>query len=196
MKRLLLAFLLCALLLPLACAKQPEPEPEPAPAIIAPAETAITMKLPLGARDEITRTIPAYTAGFAAADREALTFSVQSGDPLVAKGVLQEDGTLYVIAHGTGETKITVTAADASGEQASSVVSVKVSDARRTVALITLGVLAVVLLVLFGKPAAKKPEPASDAVKEEPEEEEKIPVVIFEEEPKEDPESKDNPERS
>ena len=57
------------------------------------------------------------------------------------------------------------------------------SDARRTLALIVLGVLAVALLVLFGKPSAKKPEPAPEEPEETPD-----PVVIFEEEPKDTPE--------
>ena len=183
MKRVLLILAACLLLcLPLACAKTPAEAPE-APAVTVPEALELTLTLPLGARDAVTRTIPTYAAGFSAKGGEALTISLANADPTVAEGVLAENGTLYVIAHGVGETKITVNALTASGEENASVVSVTVRDARRTLALIVLGVLAVALLVLLGKPAAKKPEPAPKEPEETPD-----PVVIFEEEPNNDPE--------
>ena len=183
MKRVLLILAACLLLcLPLACAQKPAETPE-APAVTVPETLELTLTLPLGARDDVTRTIPSYAAGFSAKGGEALTLTVISGDPAVAEGVLADNGTLYVIAHGLGETKLTVNAVTASGEENASVVSVTVRDARRTLALIVLGVLAVTLLVLLGKPAAKKSEPAPVEPEETPD-----PVVIFEEEPKNDPE--------
>lgn len=191
MKRVLTALAACLLLcLPLACAKTPAEAPEP-PAVTVPETLELTLTLPLGARDDVTKTIPAYAAGFSAKGGEALTLSLASGDPSVAEGVLAENGTLYVIAHGAGETKITVNAVTASGGENAAAVSVKVADARRTLALIVLGVLCVALLVLLGKPAAKKPEEEAAAAPEEtPAEPEETPdpVVIFEEEPKKDPE--------
>ena len=185
MKRLLTLLFLCVLCLPLACKGKPAPSPEPVPAVLAPAEQEIKLRLPLGARNDVAKTLPAYTAGFAATSGDTLTFTVVSEDARVAEGILKDDGTLYVIAHGTGETKLTVAAVTASGEKAASVVTVKVTDARRTIALIALGVLAVALLILLGKPAAKKPE--TPVVIEEPREEPETPTVIFEE-PKNDPE--------
>ena len=184
MKRVFLILAACLLLcLPLACVKTPTEAPE-APAVTVPEALDLTLTLPLGARDAVTRTIPAYAAGFSAKGGEALTLTLSSADPTVAEGVLKDDGTLYVIAHGVGETKITVNAVTASQEENASVISVIVRDARRTLALIVLGVLSVALLVLFGKPSAKKPE--EDAVQEP--EEAPDPVVIFEEDPKNDPE--------
>lgn len=56
------------------------------------------------------------------------------------------------------------------------------SAAYRTPVLIVLGVLSVALLILFGKPSAKKPEKTPKTAPE--------PVADTEEEPK------DNPERS
>lgn len=183
MKRVLLIMAACLLLcLPLACAKTSEEAPE-APAVTVPETLDLTLTLPLGARDDVTKTIPAYAAGFSAKGGEALTLTLANGDPTVAEGVLHENGTLYVIAHGVGETKITVNAVTASQEENASVVSVTVRDARRTLALIVLGVLAVALSVLFGKPSAKKPDPAPEEPEETPD-----PVVIFEEEPKDTPE--------
>ncbi len=181
-KRFLILFLLCLICLPLACAKQPEPAPEPAPAVTAPAEREVKLKLPLGSRNDVAETIPAYTAGFSTAKNEILFYTVVSDDMRVAEGVLKNDGTLYVIAHGTGETKLTITAKTLSGEQASASVSVTVRDSRRTLALIVLGVLAVALLVLLGKPAAKKPEATAGGAAAK-EAEPKTPTVIFEEEP-------------
>ncbi|MBQ6235178.1 MAG: hypothetical protein IJK54_04610 [Clostridia bacterium] len=183
MKRLLLLLAACLLCLPLACAKTPAETPEP-PAVTVPETLELTLTLPLGARDDVTRTIPSYAAGFSVKGGEALTLDLTNGDPTVAEGVLHENGTLYVIAHGVGETKITVNALTASGEENASVVSVTVRDARRTLALIVLGVLAVALLVLLGKPTAKKPE---EEAAPEPEET-PDPVVIFEEEPNDTPE--------
>ena len=191
MKRILIVFAACLLLcLPLACVKTPAEAAEP-PAVSVPETLELTLTLPLGARDAVTKTIPSYAAGFSAKDGEALTLSVASADPSVAECVLHENGTLYVIARGVGETKVTVTAVTASGEENAATVSVKVTDARRTLALIVLGVLAVALLVLLGKPSAKKPEreaasapEAAPAVPVEAPD----PVVIFEEEPKENPE--------
>ena len=73
----------------------------------------------------------------AAQDGATLTFTAASGDPSVAEGVLK-DGTLYVIARGAGETKLTVTARTEAGEEAAATVSVKVRDARRMLVLIVL----------------------------------------------------------
>lgn len=185
MKRVLMILAVCLLLcLPLACAQTPAETPE-APAVTVPETLELTLTLPLGARDDVTRSIPSYAAGFSAKGGEALTLSVVNGDPTVAEGVLAENGTLYVIAHGVGETKITVNAVTASQEENASVVSVTVRDARRMLALIVLGVLSVALLVLLGKPAAKKPAPAPAAPEETPD-----PVAIFEEEPNDDPEKR------
>ena len=198
-KRFCILFILCLLCLSFACAKKAEPKPEPAPAVTAPAEAEVTLRLPLGARSDVAEALPAYAAGFRAANGEALTFAVGGGDARVAEGILREDGTLYVIAHGTGETKLTVTAKTASGEQASASVSVTVRDARRTLALIVLGALVVALLALFGRPVKKNPEtPAEEASAAEAPE---TPTVIFEEEKPETPtavfeEPNDNPERS
>ncbi len=208
MKRILTILAACILLLAsLACAKAPAAEPETAPAVTVPETLELSLTLPLGARDDVARTLPAYTDGFSAKDDVPLRFSVVSSDPGVAEGMLAANGTLYVIAHGVGETKLTVTAKTASGEQNAATVSVKVRDARRTLVLIVLGVLCVTLLVLLGRPAAKKPapeEPASPeetpdpvAIFEDPEEpaspeEAPDPVVIFEE----SEEPNDNPERS
>ena len=182
MKRIVFALAACLLLcLPLACAETPAETPEPS-AVTVPETLELTLTLPLGARDDVTRSIPSYAAGFSAQGGELLALTVVNGDPTVAEGVLAENGTLYVIAHGVGETKITVNAVTASREENASVVSVTVRDARRTLALIVLGVLAVALLALLGKPAAKQPEPEpSPEPAETPD-----PVVIFEEEPKND----------
>ncbi len=188
MKRIVTLLLILLLCLPLACASKPKTEAEPAPAVTAPAEQEAVLKLPFGARDGVAKTFPAYTAGFQTTTGEPLTFTAVSSDPAVAEAVLKGDGTLYVIAHSVGEAKITVTATTPSGEQAASVVSVKVSDARRTVALILLGVLAVVLLTLLGRPAAKKPAQDAPDTPEKPEEAPKEPAAIFEEEPNENPE--------
>ncbi len=200
MKKCFMILLFLCLPILLACKQQPASEPEAKPAVTVPAECEVKLRLPLGSRSDVAEAIPAYTAGFQAIDGTPMHFTVSNGDTHVAEGVLKEDGTLYVIAHGTGETKLTVIAVTASGEQGSAAVSVKVTDARRTLALIALGVLAVVLLVLLGKPAAKKPEAQKEPAAPEPEEK-ADPVVIFEE-PKEpaaifeDDTSNDNPERS
>lgn len=205
------ALTLCAallLMLTLACtAKTGSALPEPDP-VSVPNDPELRLSLPLGARDDAAKPIPAYTAGFRAKDGGALTFTVLSADPAIAEGLLRDDGTLYVIAHGAGETKLTVTARTEAGEEAAATVSVTVRDARRMLALIVLGVLSVALLILIGKPSEKKPgqaeaeEPAADEEPKEPTvifEEPKEPTVIFEE-PKEPTvifeEPNDNPERS
>ena len=205
------ALTLCAallLMLTLACtAKTGSALPEPDP-VSVPNDPELRLSLPLGARDGAAKPIPAYTAGFRAKDGGALTFTVLSADPAIAEGLLRDDGTLYVIAHGAGETKLTVTARTEAGEEAAATVSVTVRDARRMLALIVLGVLSVALLILIGKPSEKKPgqaeaeEPAADEEPKEPTvifEEPKEPTVIFEE-PKEPTvifeEPNDNPERS
>lgn len=163
MKRLLMLFLACFLLTALACAAKQDAAPQPAPAVTVPQETEVKLTLPLGTRDGVARTLSAYTAGFAAENGDSLTFSVVSGDTGVAEGVLKDDGTLYVIARGTGETKLTVTAKTASGKEGAATVSVTVRDARRMLVLILLGVLSVTLLVLLGKPSApKKPDAAKE----------------------------------
>lgn len=198
MKRITTLFLILLLCLPLACAKKPETEVEPTPVVIAPAAQDVKLKFPLGARNDVAKAIPGYTAGFQTTTGESLTFTAVSSDIAVAEAILKDDGTLYVIAHGVGEAKLTVTALTPSGEKASAVVSVKVTDARRTVALVLLGVLVVALLILLGKPSAKKPEPP--VIVEEPEKEPEVPVVIFEEEPtrpvQSDEKPNDDPERS
>ena len=163
MKRLLLILAACLLLLTLACAKAPASEPEETPAVSVPETIDVKLTLPLGTRDDVTKALPAYTAGFSARSGDALTFSVSSADPAVAEAILSDDGTLFVIAHGTGETKLSVKATTASGKEAASTVSVTVRDARRMLVLITLGVLSAVLLALLGKPSAKKPEPVPAA---------------------------------
>ena len=178
MKRLLIVLAVCMLCLPLACTAEPAPAPE-TPAVTVPDALDLRLTLPLGTRDGVTKTIPAYTAGFSAGT-EALTFTVASSDPTVAEGILRDDGTLYVIAHGTGETRLSVKAATASQKEGAATVSVKVTDARRMLALIVLGVLSVALLILFGKPAAKKPaetpeKPNDPVVIEEPGEPEETP---------------------
>ncbi len=181
MKRRMILVLLAALLL-LACASKTEPEPTETPKITAPAGTEVSLKLPLGQRDDVAKAIPHFADGFSAAEGAgALHFAVESADADVAEGVLDNDGTLYVLAHAAGETKLTVTAT-AGDEQAAATVSVKVRDSRRTLALIVAGVLAVALLVLLGKPVKKTPaaaEQASPTVIVEPEE--TTPTVIFEE---------------
>ena len=172
MKRLLIVLAVCMLCLPLACTTEPAPASE-APAVTVPDALDLRLTLPLGTRDGGTKTIPAYTAGFSAGG-EALTFTVASSDPTVAEGILRDDGTLYVIARGTGETRLSVNAATASQKEGTATVSVKVTDARRMLVLIVLGVLSVALLILLGKPAAKQPaeapeEPREPVVIEEPE---------------------------
>lgn len=190
MKRMILLLAACLLCLPLACAKDAAPAPEPASKVTVPETPDVTLTLPLGTRDGIAKSLPAYTAGFSSKG-EALTFTVVSSDPTVAEGVLKDDGTLYVIAHGTGETKLTVSARTASGDENAAVVSVTVRDARRMLALIVLGVLSVALLSLLGKPSAKKPEKPAETP-EKTTEEASDPVVIF----AEPEEPKENPERS
>lgn len=173
MKRIFTVWMICLLLMTLACAKQPEAEPA-APKVLAPGETELVLTLPLGARDETAKTVKDYTEGFSASDHSALRFSVTSADASVAEGVLA-DGTLYVLARGAGETKLTVTAETEAGDTASAVVSVTVRDARRMVVLILLGVLSVALLVLLGKPVkkdgpdAKPVEPDPDTPNDNPE---------------------------
>ncbi len=192
MKRRMILVLLAALLL-LACASKTESEPAEAPKITAPAGIEVSLKLPLGQRDDVAKAIPRFTDGFSAAEGTGtLHFEVKSEDAGVAEGVLDAEGTLYVIAHAVGETKLTVTAT-AGREQAAATVSVKVHDSRRTLALIVAGVLAVVLLALLGKPVKKAPAAAEQepaAVIVEPEE--TTPTVIF----APDDEPNDHPERS
>ena len=168
MKRTGLFLLALCLLITAGCAaKQDEERPE-TPAITAPGQKDVTITLPLGVRDGMTEALAAYTAGFAAADGSALTFAVESADESVAAGVLDEDGTLFVIARGAGTAKLTVTAETETGETAASTVSVTVHDARRTAVTILIGVIAVSLLILFGKPLKKKEEPASEPSEAEP----------------------------
>ena len=155
MKRLsILILIACMLCMTLACAKQ-SAEPEPVPAVTAPGEREVKLTLPLSSRSDVAESLSGYAAEFAAASGAALLYSVRSSDETVATGVLGDDGTLYVIAHGVGDAKLTVIAATLTGEQGTATVSVKVFDARRTLALIVLGVLAVALLILFGKPVRK-----------------------------------------
>lgn len=158
MKRWMLLLTACLLLFSLACAKTQEAEPEPVPAVTAPGEREVKLTLPLGNRNDVATSLSGYTDGFSAAGGKALRFTVQSGDADVAEGILRDDGTLYVIAHGAGEAKLTVTAETGSGEKAEATVSVSVRDARRTLVLIVAGVLAVALLILLGMPVKKEPE--------------------------------------
>ncbi len=159
MKRWITLLLVCLLLTALACAEtQTASEPSPVPAVIAPGERDVKLTLPLGNRSDVATALTAYTAGFSAAVGKKLSFTVQSSDETIAEGVLRDDGTLFVIAHGAGEAKLTVSAATAAGERADATVSVKVSDARRTLVLIVIGGLAVLLLVLLGRPVKKEPE--------------------------------------
>ena len=159
MKKRLLFLAACIFCLSLACANTSTKEPEPAPEIKVPETVDVTLTLPIGARDDITKTIPAYTAEFSEKNSRSLSYTVVSADPTVADAVLSDNGTLYVIAHATGETQLMVTAKNDSGAEGVSTVSVTVRDARRMLVLIVLGVLSVLLLVLFGKPSAKKPAP-------------------------------------
>ena len=168
MKRWITLLLVCLLLTALACADtQTASEPQPVPAVTAPGERDVKLTLPLGNRSDVAASLAAYTADFSAADGKALFFSVQSSDEAVAEGLLKDDGTLFVIAHGAGEAKLTVSAATAAGERADATVSVKVSDARRTLVLIVIGALAVLLLVLLGKPVKKEPETPTVIVESE-----------------------------
>ena len=185
MKRILFACAVLLLCLTVACAAKPETEQAEPKTVTAPGEIDLTLTLPLGARDGVAKALPGYTAGFSAQNSEALRLSAVSGDPSVADCALKDDGTLYVIARGAGETKLSVTAATDSGEQATATVSVTVRDGRRMLALILLGTLGVTLLALLGKPSG---EPAKQTEPEPAEPEETSdPVVIFEE-PKDDPE--------
>jgi hypothetical protein len=169
MKRLTILILtVCLLCTALACAGR-SAEPEPAPAVRVPGERDVQLTLPLSHRGDVTEALSGYTAGFAAASGEPLLFTVDSSDERVATGLLAEDGTLYVIAHGAGEAKLTVTAAALSGETGTATVSVKTSDARRTLVLIVLGVLSVAFLILLGKPVKKEPEAPVVTVEPEPE---------------------------
>lgn len=154
MKRFPAILLICLLFAALACAKAPAPAEAPAASVPETADVKLT--LPIGTRNDVLKTLPAYTAGFTTESGETPAFSVVSADPSVAEGLLKDDGALCVIAHGTGETKLTVTAKTASGEEHASTVSVTVRDARRMLVLIVLGVLSVALLVFLGKPSASK----------------------------------------
>lgn len=154
MKRIV--WILLAALLLCACAAKPEPASVETPKIASPAETDVTLTLPLTSRDDVVRSLPLYTAGFLSVDGAPLSFSVQSADADVAVGIIGGDGTLWVAGKGVGETKLTVTATDGEA-QAQSTVSVKVRDARRILVLILAGALAVALLVLLGKPVKKEP---------------------------------------
>ena len=156
MKQLRILLAICLLCMLTACAQPLAAESEP-PAVTVPETVELRMTLPIGTRDDVTKTLPAYTAGFSAKDGDALTFAAVSADPAVAACVLHDDGTLYVIAHGTGETKLTVTAKTASGKEGAATVSVTVRDARRMLVLIVLGVLSAALLILVGKPSETKP---------------------------------------
>lgn len=176
MKRILTVLTVLLLLITLGCAAKNAPAKE-APAVTAPQETKITLRLPLGLRDGVLKTVPNYTAGFFAADGKPLRFTAASADPTVADCILRDDGTLYVIGRGPGETKLTITAGNASGNAASTV-SVTVRDARRMLALLVLGALSAAFLILLGKPVDKKPEEATAA--EEPDEA-PVPVVLYEE---------------
>ena len=111
MKRWITLLLVCLLLTALACAETQTAEPSPVPAIAAPGERDVKLTLPLGNRSDVATALTAYTAGFSAADDRKLSFTVQSSDETVAEGVLRDDGTLFVIAHGAGEAKLTVSAA-------------------------------------------------------------------------------------
>ena len=162
MKRWILLLAVCVLLLTAACAKTQEAGPEPAPAVTAPGERDVKLKLPLGNRNDVAATLSGYTAGFSAKDGGTLRFTVQNGDADVAEGILKDDGSLVILAHGAGESKLTVTAETASGETAEATVSVTVRDARRTLVLIVVGALAVVLLILLGTPVKKEPQPQEE----------------------------------
>ena len=166
MKRIWIVLAACLLCMSFACTKE-APAPE-TPAVTVPETVELKLTLPLGTRDGVAKALPAFTAGFASVDGKALTFSAASADPAVAECVLRDDGTLYVIAHATGETTLTVTAKTAAGEQNAATVSVTVRDARRMLVLILAGVLSVALLIFVGKPSAQKPaEAPADPVPQE-----------------------------
>ncbi len=191
------ALTLCAallLLLTLACTAKTGSVPKEPDPVSVPNDPGLKLSLPIGARDDVAKPIPAYTAGFRAKDGGALTFTVSSADPAIAEGLLRGDGTLYVIAHGAGETKLTVTAENAAGEQGQATVSVAVRDGRRTLALIVLGVLSVALLCLLGKPSDRKAASKEASAPAEGKES-KESAVLFAEEPaaKEEPEQQPEP---
>ena len=142
----------------LACAAN-GPDPAEPVAVRAPAERDVSLWLPLGGRGDVTKLLKQYAGGFVSGNGKLLTFSADSADPAVALASLFEDGTLCILAVREGKTTVTVTAVSETGESAAGRINVTVHDARRVAVLILVGVLAVVLLILFGKPAKNMQKP-------------------------------------
>ena len=177
MKRIA-GFLLILLLALLGCAAPEQPVEDPT-AVLAPEPCDVTLTLPLRRNGETSTALKAFTAGFADPKGMPMTFRATSADTDVAICALSDDGTLFISAAGIGETVLTVTGFASDGRSADTTVGVNVTDARRTVALIVLGVLVVALLILFGRPVRKEPQNPVAAIEEEPQQ----PVVVIEEEP-------------
>lgn len=156
----------------LACAAQ-EPETRELIAVSAPGEQDVTLLLPLTSGRDATKLLKGYTDGFVSGSGKLLTFTTETENPEVALSSLFEDGTLCILAEKEGKTTVLVTAINETGEEAIGRVNVTVKSSRRVGALILLGVLAVTLFILFGKPNAKKaepqPEPEQTAMEEQPE---------------------------
>lgn len=167
MKRIagfLLAFILLALL---GCAAPEQPVEDPT-AVLAPEPRDVTLTLPLRRNGETSTALKAFTEGFADPKGMPMTFRAASADTDVAVCALSDDGTLFISAAGIGETVLTVSGFASDGRSADTTVGVKVTDARRTVALIVLGVLVVALLILFGKPVKKEPAQPVVVIEENP----------------------------
>lgn len=168
MKRMKAIVLLALLLALFGCAAPEQPAEDPT-AIIAPEARDVRLTLPLARRGETSTALQTYAEGFSDPKGMTMTFRCESADTNVAICALSDDGTLFISAAGVGETALTVTGFAADGRAASALVNVRVTDARRIVALIVLGVLVVALLILFGKPVKPEPEPTETPEPEEPE---------------------------
>lgn len=167
MKRIAGIFLALLLLVLFGCAAPEQPAEDPT-TIIAPEARDVRLTLPMGRRGETSTALQTYAAGFSDPKGMPMTFRCESADTNVAICALSDDGTLFISAAGVGETALTVTGFAADGRAASALVNVRVTDARRAVALIVLGMLVVALLILFGKPVKKEPDPA-ESKPDEPE---------------------------
>ena len=170
MKRTFLLCILLLLCLPLIGCAAAEPETRESLVVSAPGEQDVTLTLPLVRRNDATVLLKGYTDGFISGSGRLLTFSTETENPTVALSSLFEDGTLCILAAGEGKTTVTVTAIAETGESATGRINVTVRSARRIAALLVVGLLAVVLLILFGKPNKQKApaEPAPES--EEPNE--------------------------
>ena len=158
---------LCAMLL--ACAA-PETETRELVAVSAPEECDVSLMLPFGNRSDATKLLKGYTDGFVSGSGKLLTFTTETENPDIALSSLFEDGTLCILALREGKTTVTVTAVNETGESAVGRVSVTVRSARRIAVLAILGVLVVGLLIAFGQPVKKQPEPEADVLPQETDE--------------------------